>query len=299
MGTRNCTILLFSRFHPDLITCIQYDGKTNVKNPPHTIAFDPDARHRSLFKKPENSEESTLGHLSNIIGSLVKITTPNAAAGNNTIPLPSTPSPTLLAPLSPPTNTPSKLSRFLQYAHDQLGVANAPLFEHALAREGYGPDILSDVDQQALVACGLTSGDAIRLKRGAQSWWNGPDAKKPKTVVGSNILPLTPASAGMDEEENRDYGVRFEKRYCDEGGGCKSYFGSHVVPGKNRAHREFSWWYFNTVTRKTEPVPQGMIPCLDPAFMDDPDMMPEYPSTDEERDDNQGSTTSAIGLGSA
>jgi hypothetical protein len=251
-----------------------------------------------LFKKPENTEESTLGHLSNIIGSLVKITAPKAAAGNNTTtngPLPSTPSPTLLAlaPSSPPTNTPSKLSRFLQYAHDQLGVANAPLFEHALAREGYGPDILSDVDQPALVACGLTSGDAIRLKRGAQSWWNSSDAKKPKiaSVVGSNIPP-TPASAGWNEEENRDYGVRFEKRYCE--GGCKSYFGSHVVPGKNRAHREFSWWYFNTVTRKTEPVPQGMIPCLDPAFMDDPDMMPEYPSTDEDGDDNQGSTT-AIG----
>jgi hypothetical protein len=278
-------------FYPDLITCIQYDGRTDIKHPPHTITFDPDARHRSLFKKPD-AEESTLGHLSNIIGSLVKITAPNAtqATGNNTAsangPLPSTPSPTvtLLAPLSPPMNTPSKLSRFLQYAHDQLGVANAPMFEHALAREGYGPDILSDVDQQALVACGLTSGDAIRLKRGAQSWWNGPDAKKSKVAN----IPPTPMS---DEEENRDYGIHFEKRYCE--GGCKSYFGSHVVPGKNRGHREFSWWYFNTVTRKTEPVPQGMVPCLDPAFMDDPDMMPEYPSTDEDGDNNQleGSTS--------
>ena len=132
-------------------------------------------------------------------------------------------------------NTPSKLSRFLQYAHDQLGVANAPMFEHALAQEGYRPDILSDVDQQALVACGLTSGDAIHLKCGAQSWWHGPDAKKPKVA---NILP-TPMSAGWDEEENQDYGIRFEKRYCE--GGCKSYFMSHVVPGKKRGHCEFSF----------------------------------------------------------
>jgi hypothetical protein len=108
----------------------------------------------ATFKKPENTKESTLGHLSNIIVSLVKITAPNAAAGNNTTtngPLPSTPSPTLLAPLFPPTNTSSKLSRFLQYTHDQLGVANAPLFEHALAREGYRPDIFSDVNQRMRV----------------------------------------------------------------------------------------------------------------------------------------------------
>ena len=222
----------------------------------------------------------------------MKITAPNAtqATGNNTASangLPSTPSPTLLAPSSPLINTPLKLSRFLQYAHDQLGVANAPLFENALAREGYGPDILSDVDQQALVACGLTSGDAIHLKHGAQSWWNGPDAKKLKVAN----IPPTFMSAGWDEEENQDYGVRFEKRYCEVG--SKSYFGSHVMPGKNRGHHEFSWWYFNTVTHNSEPVPQKMVPCLDPAFMDDPDMMPEYPSTDEDGDNNQleGSTS--------
>ena len=52
-------------------------------------------------------------------------------------------------------------------------------YEDSLAREGYGPDILPEVDNKALVECGLTPGDAIRLKHGARDWWNGPEAKRP------------------------------------------------------------------------------------------------------------------------
>ena len=80
---------------------------------------------------------------------------------------------------SPPKNTPSKLLRYLQHAEKHLGVQNAVTYEDSLAREGYGPDILPEVDNKALVECGLTPGDAIRLKHGARDWWNGPEAKRP------------------------------------------------------------------------------------------------------------------------
>lgn len=80
-------------------------------------------------------------------------------------------------PVSPIKNSPTKLNRYLRYAEENLGVKNATIHEFSLASHGYGPDILEDVADSALITCGLTAEDAIRLKRGASDWWNGPEAK--------------------------------------------------------------------------------------------------------------------------
>jgi hypothetical protein len=75
---------------------------------------------------------------------------------------------------SPLVPTPSKLSRFLQYAEDNLGVDYATSYESSLRSIGAGPDILSEINDQELSRIGLTPGDIIRLKKGSVIWWNGP-----------------------------------------------------------------------------------------------------------------------------
>ncbi|KAI0245275.1 hypothetical protein BJV78DRAFT_1158810 [Lactifluus subvellereus] len=65
-------------------------------------------------------------------------------------------------------SNPSKLPAFLKYAEDNLGVKNASAYEFALDRKGYGPDILSFVDNKEIVACEISAGDAICLKCGAE-----------------------------------------------------------------------------------------------------------------------------------
>lgn len=55
-------------------------------------------------------------------------------------------------------------------------------YKYALTQKGYGPDILPHIDNDMLVLCGLTYGDAIHLKQGASIWWNSPEVKCPKVI---------------------------------------------------------------------------------------------------------------------
>ncbi|KAK0227193.1 hypothetical protein EDD85DRAFT_1027263 [Armillaria nabsnona] len=75
-------------------------------------------------------------------------------------------------------NTPSKLTCFLAHCEKALGVSDALSYEDALRDQGFGPDILHQVEDKELQSIGFRSGDIIRLKQNAQRWWNGPDAKQ-------------------------------------------------------------------------------------------------------------------------
>ncbi|KAF9233020.1 hypothetical protein BU15DRAFT_66950 [Melanogaster broomeanus] len=86
-------------------------------------------------------------------------------------------------PQSPAIPTPSKLTRFLEYADTQLGVQHATTYEHALRQLGAGPDILAEMSDSDLSKAGLNPGDIICLKRGAMVWWNGPDAKRKRSMT--------------------------------------------------------------------------------------------------------------------
>lgn len=92
-------------------------------------------------------------------------------------------------------------------------------YERRLMDEGYGPDILSEVNNKDLVTCGLTAGDAICLKRGAANWWMSSDAKQSKPEA-----PVGVAKPSWDEEEQIEYNIHFEKRFA--GGSSESVFGS-------------------------------------------------------------------------
>jgi hypothetical protein len=230
--------------------------------PPNTVAFDLKARQRSLFKKKSETKdgEGSLAYVSSILHDVRMLIAPAADKMVPATPAPSVPP----AITSPVKNTPTKLTRYLRYAEEKLGINNATTHEFSLALQGYGPDILAVVEEKDLVACGLTAGDAIRLKRGAVDWWNSPEAKRPRLMPAvDEFAPF--ANEEIPESYNKDnYSIRFEKRF--HSGGSESVFGSEIVQGRNRKSHDFSWYYFNQVTRRTEPVPEGYIPVLDPVM---------------------------------
>lgn len=154
---------------------------------------------------------------------------------------------------SPPKNTPSKLVLFLRYAEDHAGVSDATSFERALAAQGYGPDIMDQIDKDDLVACGVSAGDAIRLKRVAPIWWASPDAKRVTRHASE------PPSSQPGRRARRER-IRFEKRFLK--GGASSAFGSGMVPGIHLDADTYDWWFFNDVTDTMEQVPDGYIPSL-------------------------------------
>ena len=159
------------------------------------------------------------------------------------------------------------------------------MHEFSLASHGYGPDILEDVADKALISCGLTAGDAIRLKRGASDWWNGPEAKRRKTTdstpTDASEYAIFAHEPPQESYNRSDYSIRFEKHFHD--GGSQSLFGSGITPGRVRKSAKFSWYYFNQVTRRTEPVPEGYVPTLDPV---------EYPANPFDNDEDTTSEPS-------
>jgi hypothetical protein len=152
-----------------------------------------------------------------------------------------------------------KLPAFLQYAEDKLGVKNAMHYEYPLANSGFGPDILPYVDNTDIIACGISAGDVIRLKRGASDWWSSPEAKRTRAQS-------PPAQVHAGDNDFRDR-IRFEKRFVE--GGCTSVFGPGMVPGKNRREKEFIWWYFDQRVKELRKVPDGLIPDIDPEYLDE------------------------------
>jgi hypothetical protein len=158
-------------------------------------------------------------------------------------------------------NMPSKLTCYLNYAERVLGIMNAAIYEPSLSCEGYGPDILSFIDEKNLILCGLCAGDAIRLKQGASAWWNSPEAKRSKISVPED-------AHSNDDEPQLDYKkIRFEKRFVDDGG-CVTVFGAGLVEGVNCRYQEFTLWYYNEVMKHLEKVPSGYVPIVDPESLD-------------------------------
>ncbi|KIM35743.1 hypothetical protein M413DRAFT_14400 [Hebeloma cylindrosporum] len=206
------------------------DGEVSRFNPPNTAAFDPQMRQRSLFQRPPSS------------------TVTSAATSSEA---------------SPPLAQASELLREVRKLFGPPSISrrssSAPPTSPS-HNESFGPDVLPFIGEQLLVNCGLTMGDAVRLKRGASSWWASPDAKRRR-------LHDQPQPQGNFCEPT--YHLRFEKRFVD--GGSASVFGSGLVPGENHRHRQFTWYFYNEATETVERVPDGFIPTIDPATLEEED----------------------------
>jgi hypothetical protein len=170
--------VFFSCLHTVLDNSLKTDGEVNRFNPPNTAVFDPQMRCRSLFQRPPNytavatsSENATpLTQALELLCEVRKLFGSASSSRYASSEAPASPTPLQQIPASPPTNTPSKLRCYLEYAEKHLGVNDATLYEYRLAQESFGPDILPLISEQLLVNCGPTMGDVVRLKCGASPW---------------------------------------------------------------------------------------------------------------------------------
>jgi hypothetical protein len=242
-----------------------------VNCPPHTQTFDPINRRSSVLSSrpsrfstptpsrvPSLSDESTLGSISQILSSFASI-----AQAQSSHQLPTTPTHSRIdtqnpiassTALSPVTNTPSKLSRFLKYAEAHLGIPNVQLYERCLEDMGYGPDILHLVSDNDLKDIGIKPGDVIRLKQHSLQWLNSSASKRKQ----GNHMPSTPSTPPNKR-------VRFEKRFRD--GGAARLYGPRIAEAEDDVPEEssFDWFYFCNARNAWVPVPPGCVPVLDDA----------------------------------
>ncbi|KAF8870045.1 hypothetical protein CPB84DRAFT_1855828 [Gymnopilus junonius] len=249
--------------------CI-YDGNSTIHVMPNTTPFDPKTCARSLFQTPKVAPASDLQSIASIFHDARALFTGDTTCPPNPPVTPSNPRPPSneAATSSPPKLTPSRLKAFLEYAQENLGVQYATHHEHALSSKQYGPDILHLVSDQDLLTLEIPHGDAIRLKRAAQDWWNGPLAKRPCAA------PARPRTPSPDP-------IRFIKRFHGEDG-QHSVFGKGLVEGDNRHCNEYDWYYYNRVEKREVKVPDGRIPDLFEEYLSDPDI-PFEPPTPEPR----------------
>ncbi|KAJ6469311.1 hypothetical protein C8R45DRAFT_837281, partial [Mycena sanguinolenta] len=182
---------------------------------------------------------SDLGYLSNILTTIIGRTGGQHGSADivaNVAALPRTPRKTeepekTISSESPTRPTPSKLPRFLEHATSKLGVPSALSFESPMRNNGFGPDILHMVEDQELTALGMKKGDVIRLKAGAQEWWNGPEAKKKRSHADMSASASGSGSGGLPDDlaTPPSKKVSFERRY--DGGGASRFYGPRIKPG--------------------------------------------------------------------
>jgi hypothetical protein len=238
-------------------------------HPPATSTFDPINRHATLPRSRSTStsisnssvsQPSDLAHVASIVQGLVAMVQPAPH------PAPSTPNNKSNAPSapSPPRNTPSKLSRFLEYAEESLGVHGATAYEETFRNRGYGPDILHLVDGTTLQGIGLSEGDVIRLKQNSLHWWNieseSKKRKRPDEDSGRSTHPTGPSTPPNIK-------VRFEKRFHNNGGSARLY-GPRITPGRQPPGQDFDWAYFCEARGRFVPLPDNYIPILDGMYVE-------------------------------
>ncbi|KAJ7022363.1 hypothetical protein C8F04DRAFT_1049070 [Mycena alexandri] len=225
--------------------------------PSHLNLFNPANRQRALHpmriaagvNQPGGSGLSDIAHLAGILTTLV-----GARSTSQEQPPPRTPTKQIVneSTSGPVIPTPSKLPRFLAYASSTLGIPSAPSFESPLRRQAFGPDILHLVGDDELMEMGMRKGDVIRLKAGAQPWWNGAEARK---RTHSQIDNQTASSSGSirspDPATPPSKKVAFERRYVD--GGAERFYGPRIVTGGG----ERNIYYRCPVRLEFVPVPLG------------------------------------------
>ncbi|KAJ7355940.1 hypothetical protein DFH08DRAFT_803871 [Mycena albidolilacea] len=265
-----------------------YDGDATASKAPSFITgFDPVKRQVALHPSRIAAGANRRGHaepgsgIGEVVGHLATIVTALAGGPAAALPthsaVPSTPKGARLEPAaqSPPIPSPTKLTRFLQHAETKLGVMNALSFEPMMLRNGYGPDIMHLIEDKDLMEqCGMTKGDALRLKAGATGWWKGPDAKRKRS--DSDSLPITATSASTSVSQASGSSViepatppskkvSFEHRF-EEGGGTR-FWGPRITPVSSPTAYDKAIWML--AAGSWIPVPLGYRAVHDFEHLDD------------------------------
>jgi hypothetical protein len=202
----------------------QYDGEATTSMPPNIPSFDPAKREPALHPMRRTTSAASMAppavnanDISSLTSMLLLRTVQDLTRNQDNATIPSTPVPTIRASASVLTQSPailtlSKLTRFLEYAEQELGVSQAMMYESSLRSIGAGPDILVEIADQELARIGLTPGDIIRLKKGSVTWWNGPLAKN--ELMDSTKRKRSDTTNSEIPEDRR---YQYEKRYHDGG----------------------------------------------------------------------------------
>lgn len=210
------------------------------------------------------SDGTTLQSISQILSSFASIAQTQSSRQSPTTPTHSQDSTASLTTLSPVTNTPSKLRRFLEYAETHLGVLNARLYERCLDEMGYAPDILHLVDDTSLKDIGIKAGDVIRLKQHSLQWLNSSASKRKHDdrAPSAPSAPSTPSAPTTPPNKK----VRFEKRFHD--GGSSRVYGPRIarVDDDDEVSEDppsFDWFFFCEVRDAWVPIPPRYVPVLE------------------------------------
>lgn len=172
-------------------------------------------------------------------------------------------------PNSPVLNTPTKLARFLKYSEKQLGIRNVMLHKTRLEIEGYGPDILADIEDQQLTKPGISPGDVIQLKRAAPGFWEMEKVRPKHSAEEAFGDDSDDDSLSGRCTKKKDEGFRFEKRFKGADGTCGGAHGSaccyglEIVPGAMNPNADYIWYYFSEEFKAFVLIPPGFVPVLD------------------------------------
>jgi hypothetical protein len=146
----------------------------------------------------------------------------------------------------------------LKHASTTLRVQNALDFESPLCHKGFGPDILPDIADSALVALGISEGDVLHLKNGSHRWWNGPDAKRKHDDIGEdNFFTNWAGKTGNNAiTSDKHVGKRCHYKYCFPDGGRTQYNGPPMTKGDWGPHNKHTR-YWDEGRHKMVPIPSG------------------------------------------
>jgi hypothetical protein len=237
--------------------------EATLNTPPNTQAFNPENCGVSLAapgtrpiqpaipSTPAPPPMSELCHLSTLVTAIFSAVNPALVTPSCTPAIPAVPKQIedQQAPLIP---SPSDIPRFLKHASTVLGVCHTLKFELPLCHKGYGPDILPDVDDSALMALGISAGDILRLKNGSQKWWNGPDAKRKFDEDVDNSFFSNKSQDVSDDHIDKH--CHYEYLFPDGGG--TQYNGPPMKEGDWGAYDD-STTYWDEGWQKMVPIPAG------------------------------------------
>jgi hypothetical protein len=249
------------------MTVVQYDGDATVNAPPQDAMFDW-KKSRSSLNYPQKSRAQTaagplaslddeidtkhpsdLQHFASIVSSMERI-----ANGRRT-PVQSNSASALVTPLP---NTPTKLSKYLIFAQDNLKIFGATSFEDTFRNNGIGPDILHLVPDDKLTALGVSLGDALRLKAHSLTWLTSQRSHKRKerdedTNTNNDHIPAAPVWGPNS--------IRFEQIQKD-GSGAMTVYGE-IGDGTMSEDSPYQWRYLDDESGEMVPFPPGRVPIVE------------------------------------
>ncbi|KAF7795175.1 hypothetical protein EIP86_006324 [Pleurotus ostreatoroseus] len=239
-----------------------YDGVATKREPPNSAVFDPKKARVSLRDIPATTPAASttspdaFGAAINLFGNIFdRIAPPASFACPPKTPQKKRPTTAPTTPLRPPPS-PEDLHRFLDWAESSRGIHNALSYESPLRHKDLGPDILSHIPNDTLMASdiGISLGNAIRLKEASRAWYALSESMGGKRKHAADEAAELGAGSSKSRRTNDDYWVRYERRHPN---GAESWTDPPPIAGEHKPEDD-NVSYYDDVLGKLVPLPMGM-----------------------------------------